>query len=93
MYRRHGHAEAPGTVAAMGNRQWRPDPKTTKVVVGALLTGVFTALTWLSQYSSGPLKVWQLPALSGAALLAGWIVISQSGAASKRASILVLGCP
>jgi hypothetical protein len=67
-------------------RQRRPDPKVTKVIAGAVLTGVVTVLNWLSQYSGGPLEIWQLPALTGVVVPTGWIVISQSGAASKRAN-------
>ena len=69
------------------NPQRRPDPKMTAVIAGAVITELVTALNWLSQDPGGSLRWWQLPALSAAMLLTGWISISQSGAALKRADI------
>ena len=77
----------------MRNRQRRPDPKVTAVIAGAVITELVTALNWLSQYSGGPVRGWQLPALSGAVLLTGWITISQPGAALKRANPNYVGLP
>jgi hypothetical protein len=71
----------------MGNRQRRPDPKMTVVIASAVITELVAVLSWLSQDSGGPLRWWQIPALVGTMILpAGWIVISQSGAAPKRAN-------
>jgi hypothetical protein len=56
----------------------------TAVIAGAVITELVTVLNWLSQYSGDPVRGWQIPALSGATLLTGWIFISQSEAALKN---------
>jgi hypothetical protein len=56
----------------------------TTVIVTAATAELATLLNWLSQYSGGRLKEWQLPALIGAILLTGWLAISQGGARQNR---------
>jgi hypothetical protein len=78
----------PGIMLGMGNRHRRANPKMTVVIAGAVTAELVTALNWISQDPGGSLRWWQLPALAGAMVLpAGWIAISQSGAALKRANI------
>jgi hypothetical protein len=56
----------------------------TAVIATAGVTELVTFLNWLSQYPGGRLREWQLPALTGAILLTGWLAISQGGAAHTR---------
>jgi hypothetical protein len=79
--------EPPATLSDTRNRHRRADPKVTTIIASAVTTGAITALNWLSQDSDSSLRWWQLPALSGAMLLTGWIVISQSGAALKKVKL------
>jgi hypothetical protein len=73
----------------------RLNPRMTAIAC-AVVTELATGLSWLSGYSGGPLKEWQLPALAGSVLLTGcigWIAISQSGAATKKVPYIKLGLP
>ena len=62
----------------------RLNPGMTAVIAGAVVTELVTILNWLSQYSGGQLRDWQVPALAGATLMTGWLAASTVGAASKR---------
>jgi|HubBroStandDraft_4_1064222.scaffolds.fasta_scaffold326272_1 hypothetical protein len=73
----------PGTLTAMPRNKRRRNPRMTAVIVVAGATELVTLLNWLSQYSGGRLKEWQLPALTGAILLTGWLAIGQGGAAQN----------
>jgi hypothetical protein len=64
----------------------------TAVIAGAVITELVTVLNWLSQYSGDPLRGWQIPALSGATLLTGWIFIANPGPPSKWL-LIELGLP
>ncbi len=72
--------------------QRRPDPRMTKVIAVTALGVVVPGLTWLSQYSGGPLKWWQPLALSGS-ILTGLIFIGKSGAADKNVLLKTFGLP
>ena len=70
----------------------RPNPQMTAIIVGVVTTQLVTVLSWLSQYSGGPIRVWQIPALLADTYLAG-LIISQSGAALKKGYETILGLP
>lgn len=70
-----------GTLSAMPRDKRRRNIRVTAVVATAGAVGL---LNWLSQYSGGRLRVWQLPALIAATFLTGWLATSQSGAAQNR---------
>lgn len=92
-YRRTVQTEEAGSLINMPrDPHRRPDPKMTAVIAGAVITELVTVLNWLSQYSGDPLRGWQIPALSGATLLTGWIFIANPGPPSKWL-LIELGLP
>lgn len=76
--------ERPDMLVVMPRNRRRRNPRMTAVIATAATAELVTLLNWLSQYSGGRLKEWQLPALIGAILLTGWLAISQGGARQNR---------
>jgi hypothetical protein len=73
-----------GILSAMPRNKRRRDTRVTAIVATAGAAELATTLNWLSQFSGGRLRGWQLPALIGAILLTGWLAIGQGGAAQNR---------